>query len=33
MKKADEKHCLATIMLLPQKKLTEVNIQLALADK
>jgi len=31
--KADEKRCLATIMLLPQNKLTEINIQLALADK
>ena len=31
--KADEKRCLAIIMLLPQKKLTEINIQLALGDK
>ena len=31
--KVDEKRCLATIMLLPQKKLTEINIQLALENK
>jgi len=29
----DESQCLATMMFLPQKKLTEINVQLALEDK